>query len=148
MPKYDDRHFTPPAPVASVRLGRSDGSQSVADAMMQIDSGADMTLLPNAIVSSLGIVRAGERCQLVAFDGTVSEADVVQAVLTFKGRRFHGRYALIESEIGVLGRDVLNHSTDFGGAGESLGMICKATLRIVIQKPAARAKERMAMARH
>ena len=47
---------------------------------------------------------------LVAFDGTVSESAAVEAVVTFLKRRYRGRYLLIEADVGVIGRDILNHT--------------------------------------
>lgn len=76
---------------------------------MLIDSGADATLLPKAAVASLGISGLGERYQLAGFDGTTSEAEAVRADLIFENLRFRGRYLLLDAEVGVIGRDVLNH---------------------------------------
>ena len=75
---------------------------------MLIDSGADATLLPRSAVASLGIMGTGERYQLVAFDGTVNESEAVRAVLVFLNKSFRGRYLQVESEVGVIGRNVLN----------------------------------------
>ncbi len=109
MPSYDDRRFVPPAPVASVVIRDPDRNEEVVNVPMLIDTGADATLLPGPVVASLGISGTGERYQLVAFDGTVSDSEAVRADLVFLKRRFRGRYLLIEAEVGVLGRDVLNH---------------------------------------
>ncbi len=76
---------------------------------MLIDSGADATLLPRAAATSLGLTGTGERYQLVAFDSTTSESEAVRADLVFLNKRFRGRFLLIESEIGVIGRNILNH---------------------------------------
>jgi hypothetical protein len=109
MPAYDDSRFAPPAPVARVGLRHPDRGEGIADVPMLIDSGADVTLLSKSAVASLGIVGTGERYQLVAFDGTTSESEAVRVDLVFMGRRFRGRYLLIDAEVGVVGRDVLNH---------------------------------------
>lgn len=109
MPVYDDSRFTPPAPVARVSLRYPDGGGSVSYVPMLIDSGADATLLPTSAVATLGIVGTGERYQLEAFDGTTSESEAVRADLVFLSRRFRGRFLLIDAEIGIMGRDVLNH---------------------------------------
>jgi len=109
MPAYDDSRFDPPAPVASASLRHPDRGGSIADVPMLIDSGADATLLPKSAVASLGITGTGERYQLVAFDGTTSESEAVRVDLVFMNRRFRGRFLLIDAEVGVLGRDVLNH---------------------------------------
>lgn len=109
MPAYDDSRFAPPAPVARVTLRHPDRGESLADIPMLIDSGADITLLPRSAVASLGIVGTGERYQLAAFDGTTSESEAVRVDLVFMGRRFRGRFLLVEAEVGVIGRDLLNH---------------------------------------
>ena len=109
MPPYDDRLFVPPAPLARVVVRHPEREQSVEDVPMLIDSGADATLLPRSAATSLGLEGTGERYQLVGFDGTVSEAKAVLASLAFLRRNFRGRYLLTEAEVGVIGRDILNH---------------------------------------
>lgn len=86
-----------------------DGDDGVADVPLLIDSGADATLLPRSAVESLGLDDTGERYQLVGFDGTISESAAVLAPLVFLRRSFRGRYLLTQGEVGVLGRDILNH---------------------------------------
>ena len=109
MPAYDDSRFAPPAPAARVSLRNPDNGESVEDVPLLIDSGADATLLPKSAVATLGIVGTGERYQLVAFDGTITESEAIRADLVFLNRRFRGRFLLIDAEAGVVGRDVLNH---------------------------------------
>ena len=109
MPAYDDRLFAPPAPVARVVVRHPDREQSVGDVPMLIDSGADATLLPRAAVASLDLRGTGERYQLVGFDGTVSESAAVLASLTFLRWNCRGRYLLTDADVGVIGRDILNH---------------------------------------
>jgi hypothetical protein len=109
MPAYDDNRFAPPAPAARVSLRHPDHGERMADVSMLIDSGADVSLLSRSEIASLGIKSTSERYELVAFDGTVSEAGAVRADLVFLGRRFRGQFLLVDSEAGVLGRDVLNH---------------------------------------
>ncbi len=109
MPPYDDRLFVPPAPLARVVVRHPEREQSVEDVPMLIDSGADATLLPRSAATSLGLEATGERYQLVGFDGAVSESEAVHASLGFLRRNFRGRYLLTEAEVGVIGRDILNH---------------------------------------
>src|SRR4051812_29953598 len=109
MPAYDDRLYVPPAPVARVVLRHPERAERVEDVPMLIDSGADATLLPRSAATSLGLEGTGERYQLVGFDGTVSEAEAVLARLTFLRWTFRGRYLLTDADVGVIGRDVLNH---------------------------------------
>jgi Aspartyl protease len=108
MPAYDSFRFAPPAPVARVSLRHPDHGGSVEDVSMLIDSGADATLLPRSAVASLGISGTGERYLLMAFDGATSESEVVRVDLFFMDARFRGRFLVIEGEVGVIGRNVLN----------------------------------------
>ena len=109
MPAYDGTRFTPPAPVATVVLRRQDGAQSVPDVPMLIDSGADVTLIPQSAAAPLGLTGTGRSYELIAFDGTSNQHEAVEADLVFLRRRFRGRFVLIDGDVGVLGRDVLNH---------------------------------------
>jgi predicted aspartyl protease len=109
MPAYDDERFHPPAPVARVLIRNPDLGDEVVNVPMLIDTGADASLLPRSVVASLGIVGTGERLQLLAFDGSASDSETVRADLVFLGRRFRGHYLVIDAEVGVFGRDLLNH---------------------------------------
>jgi hypothetical protein len=108
MPAYDDKGFAPAAPVARVILRHPDSGEGLADIPMLIDSGADATLLPRSAVASLGIRGTGERYDLVAFDGTINESEAVRAVIVFLDKTFSGRFLQVESEVGIIGRNVLN----------------------------------------
>ena len=108
MPAYDDDRFAPAAPVASVILRHPESGESLADVLMLIDSGADATLLPRSAVASLGLLGTGETYELEAFDGTTCESEAVHAVLIFLNKSFRGRFLQVESEVGVIGRNILN----------------------------------------
>ena len=76
---------------------------------MLLDSGADITLIPQAAASLLGVdVTPNRRYELIGFDGSPSFAPVVRLELVFCGRTFRGQFLLIEQDWGVLGRNVLN----------------------------------------
>jgi hypothetical protein len=45
---------------------------------------------------------------LAVFDETTSESEAVPAVLVFLNKTFRGRLLQVESEIGVIGRNLLN----------------------------------------
>jgi hypothetical protein len=110
MPAYDDHFFSPPAPLARVTLRHPENGTTVSDVPMLLDSGADVTLIPQASVGLLGtIMRIDERYELMGFDGNVSQAQAVQLDLIFLRRRFKGRFLLIKQEWGIIGRDILNH---------------------------------------
>lgn len=109
MPNYDALHYSPPAPVAQVSL-RDIGSQSLLpNVLLLIDTGADITLLPRAAVEILGVSTSGTDYELLGFDGTKSTAKAVELDMIFLKKAYRGRYLLIDSEHGVLGREVLCH---------------------------------------
>ncbi len=108
MVAYDSSRYDPPAPVARVALREINGSSLLGDVPLLIDSGADVTLLPRASVARLGVSPLeGTGYELIGFDGTRSSAAAVELDMIFLGKAYRGRYLLIESEHGVLGRDVL-----------------------------------------
>ena len=55
MPSYDATHFDPPAPVARVTLRNPHSGATVADVLLLLDTGADITLLPRTAVEQLGV---------------------------------------------------------------------------------------------
>ena len=108
MPRYDASGYDPPAPVAIVSLRRFTGDGSVGDVPLQIDTGADVTLLPRSAVTRLGVTPVpGTRYELIGFDGSRSAADAVELDMLFLNKSFRGRYLLTDNDHGILGRDVL-----------------------------------------
>lgn len=109
MRAYDPTWFDPPAPLARVTLRAPETGQQISDVPLLIDSGADVTLLPADSVRLLGVVEAaGQRYELVGFNGSVSLAPAVRLEVIFCRRTFRGQFLLTEQEWGVLGRNVLN----------------------------------------
>ena len=112
MPAYDAVRFNPPAPVASVTVRNPDTGDTATDVSMLIDSGADVTLIPRAVLAQVGGSTLPDvRYELVAFDGTISYAEAVQLEMVFCRRRFRGQYLLTDGSVGVVGRNVLNAVT-------------------------------------
>ena len=110
MPAYDQRLFSPPAPLAKVVLRNPGTGATVSDAPMLLDSGADVTLVPRSCVELLSLeIEPAGGYELMGFDGRTSIVQVVQLDLHFLGRTFRGRYLLLDQEWGLMGRDVLNH---------------------------------------
>ena len=112
MPAYDDQFFNPPAPLARVTLRNSGDGKTVSDVPILIDSGADVTLIPQQSVARLGAtIEPDAGYEVTAFDGRKSNAQVVNLDLIFLRRVFRGRFLVSTQEWGIIGRDVLNHVT-------------------------------------
>lgn len=110
MPTYDDHFFNPPAPLARVTLRNSQDGKTVSDVPMLIDSGADVTLIPQQSVTLLGVnIEPDTGYEITGFDGRKSIAQVVSLDVIFLRRAFRGRYLVGNQEWGIVGRDILNH---------------------------------------
>lgn len=110
MVAYDAQRFTPPAPVASVTLRDKQTGVALPNVPMLIDTGADVSLIPQRAVSQLGIaVDPKQGYQVMGFDGSPSHAQAVELDLIFLGRTIRGLYLILDQEVGILGRDVINH---------------------------------------
>jgi hypothetical protein len=109
MPTYDGQHFSPPAPVATVSVMNPDTGATLSSVGMLIDTGADISVLPESAVESL-VLPAGDRAyEVMGYDNSVRERPSVRATLVFSRRRFTGQFLVLDQEVGVLGSDVLNH---------------------------------------
>jgi predicted aspartyl protease len=108
MPAYDDRHFAPPAPIIQATLRNLRTGARTSGVTLLIDTGADVTLIPQAAADAIGLDHSEARYELVGFDGTKTSAEAIRAGLSFLGRTFRGRFLLIDDRIGIVGRDILN----------------------------------------
>ncbi len=109
MPAYDTTRFEPPAPLARVILRNPDTSTTWPDVPMLLDSGADVTLIPETAVEMLGAtIVPDRRYELIGFGGGTSFASVVRLELIFCRRTFRGQFLLIDQAWGILGRNILN----------------------------------------
>ena len=107
MPAYDAEHFRPPAPVASVTICTRDRSKTVVDVPMLIDSGADLTLIPQRCIQSLGLQDEPIDGFRQGFDGNTTPARAVNIELHFLQYVFRGLFPVTNDEFGILGRNIL-----------------------------------------
>ena len=76
---------------------------------MLIDTGADETLLPLWAARELGLSGIpGKSYELIGFEGSSYSALAAHAEMAFLDRRFRGPFLLIDQEIGIIGRNILN----------------------------------------
>lgn len=85
MPTYDSAPFDPPAPVARVTLRNPENRMSVADVPMLLDSGADVTLIPQVYAEQLE-VGLDQYFELAGFDGSIRIAPSARLEMSFLGR--------------------------------------------------------------
>jgi len=110
MAAYDSSLFDPPAPVALVSIRDPSSGNIVSGVRMLMDSGSDLTLIPERFVKELDLaLDQSTSYELTGFDGHSTVAKSVQLDLVFLGRTFKGRFVVVNFETGILGRNVLNH---------------------------------------
>jgi hypothetical protein len=110
MPAYDAKLFNPAAPLAQITLRNLKNDATQIDVPMLLGSGADVTLVQRSCINRLGVIVDPDLTyELLAFDGRISVAQVVELDLIFLERTFRGRFLITDQEVGILGRDVLNH---------------------------------------
>jgi hypothetical protein len=109
MPVYDSKTFSQPAPVANVTLINPQNGIRQLDVPMLLDTGADITLVPQFSVDELNIDwSTAQEIELTGFDDHKSISRVLRLNLVFGGKTFRGKYPVIDQEYGIIGRNILN----------------------------------------
>jgi predicted aspartyl protease len=122
MPDYDSTSFSPPAPVALVTLRNPESGMTKAGVTMLLDTGADVTMLPQGVAEELGLSYLENSYELADFEDRTSHARAVRAEMAFLGLTFRGQFLLVEQDYGIIGRNVLNAtSLTFDGPRLSWG---------------------------
>jgi hypothetical protein len=76
---------------------------------MVLDSGADISALPRGVVDALALAPGDRAYEVMAYDNTVRECLSVRAEVVFLRGHFTGQFVVLDQEVGVLGRNILNH---------------------------------------
>lgn len=112
MQAYESSMFDPPAPVARVVLRNPATGTVWSDVPMLLDSGADVTLIPEAVLRRLALeIVPGKQYELSGFDGSVSQTSVARLEMVFCHKTFRGQFLLVDQGWGILGRNILNAIT-------------------------------------
>jgi predicted aspartyl protease len=110
MTPYDD-FFTPPAPVVQATIQNTNDPLHSVSANMQIDTGADMTLIPESAVSALGLATY-DNTQVSDYRGTLESASVYYVNLKLDQWIIRNvRVIAVEGKYGILGRNILRAFT-------------------------------------
>lgn len=107
MPAYEAGDFEPPAPVVRATV-RGQNNAAFRDVPLLIDTGADISVIPLAVVNAVGGVTRLSEAPIQFLDG--EQINCLQAELTveFMAFRFRGAFLTAECSYGVLGRNILN----------------------------------------
>jgi len=109
MPGYNSSGFDPPAPFALVELRNSASGATLSGVPMLIDTGADVTLVPQGALDQLSISPTLETLyELAGFAGGTRTLAAVRLELIFYRKTFRGQFLPVDQPWGILGRNVLN----------------------------------------
>lgn len=109
MPTYNASLFDPPAPLAKVMLRNTQNGLTLSDVSLLIDSGSDVTIIPQASANQIGVNPIEDAgYEVEGFKGSPMIMPVVLLEMLFLNRIFKGQFLLTDQDYGILGRNVLN----------------------------------------
>lgn len=91
MGSYDSTRFSPSAPLAVVILRNSENGLEERDVPMLLDTGSDVTIVPQIYESRLNLT-VNRQFELTGFDNKKSLSRTVNLDLIFEGKTFRGEY--------------------------------------------------------
>lgn len=104
-----NRAYSPAAPFIEIEVGNYDADTFPITVMAQIDSGADATMLPIAMLESVG-ARFEETRYARDFTESSYIVDLYSAAVRLAGQTFYlSVIAQENTDEGIVGRDILNH---------------------------------------
>jgi predicted aspartyl protease len=107
MNRYDI-NFMPPAPVTEIKIINPNNGNNIT-ARMQIDTGADCSCLPSAILDKMGKGWITTNKTVRDFDGNKVECKAYNAIIEYFGASYNKRfYIRVQGDVGILGRDIVN----------------------------------------
>ncbi len=105
-----NRQVSPPAPFVHVSVRAAVDGTTAAESAAQVDTAADLTVIPSRLVDELGLLQVNE----VPILGVGGHLEILRAFLVFiQIRETSPRLVKVlshpEEPYVLLGRDVLNH---------------------------------------
>lgn len=106
--KYS-KSYAPPAPVAQIKLRNSIDLSIISNVPMLLDTGSDITLLPESACLKIGaVISKSKSLELESFNGKKSIAFYTSLDLIFLNKLFRGNFLVYGQQEGIIGRDILN----------------------------------------
>lgn len=108
--RYDNQHYNPPAPVLPITVRAPGNSMKHITTDALVDTGADMTVLPRAIINALDAERAST-CNVFC----INEVSIGACDTYFLEFEIAGSRKLLEviavGDEPILGRNLINEFT-------------------------------------
>ncbi len=105
---YDQQNFNPPAPVMEVSLSIPSAQAVILRSPAFLDSGADITVIPEQIVQQLQL-RYVDEIMASGYDGILKQTFIYSVKLIFNGLGdFIVRAIASNNDHVLVGRDILN----------------------------------------
>jgi predicted aspartyl protease len=106
--QYDSVNFNPPAPVLNISLSTPIPQGAILKIPALLDSGADITVIPQVIAQHLQLKYVDE-IPVTSYDGIVKKQFVYSAKIIFENLGdFIIRVITSDESFALIGRDVLN----------------------------------------
>ncbi len=110
---YDTNNFNPPAPVLEVSLSSPISQEGIIKILALLDSGADITVIPQNIAQQLHLKYVDE-ISATGYNGITRKVFVYSAKIIFDNfGDFIIRVITSNSEHALVGRDILNRLSVF-----------------------------------
>lgn len=107
MPAYEAEAWEPPAPIIRATV-RGPSGAAASDVPMLIDSGSDVSVVPQVVVGAVGAAVSPSRVPIEFYSGAGEAWDEARLSVEFARYRFEGLFLVGEASYGILGRNVLN----------------------------------------
>lgn len=107
MPDYEAGAWDPPAPIVRLSV-RGPSDTTVADVPMLIDTGSDVSVVPQTVVEAVGAPIHPTRVPIAFYSGVEEAWDEASLSVEFERFRFAGLFLVTPASYGILGRNVVN----------------------------------------